>query len=94
MEHNVEFITAIIPVLGIVGMWLIFRPQQVENQALHQSIDNNTEAVQELTELIHEMKEDLVANKKDIEALYRKCEELDRKIERCGACGAKVGDKH
>jgi hypothetical protein len=50
------FVNAVISALAVFGCWLILRPQKIENQALHKSIDNNTKALEDLTGLINEMR--------------------------------------
>ena len=53
---DLELLSFLISGLAFAGAWLIVYPQKVENQALHQSIDNNTLAIKELTKAINDMR--------------------------------------
>ena len=53
---DLELLSFLISGLAFAGAWLIVQPQRVENNALHQSIDNNTLAVKELTKVINDIR--------------------------------------
>lgn len=81
MELNV--VSFIVGILGLVGGYLITRPQEKENKALHDSIDANTAVLKELSDLITEIRIQQANLQNHVETLQR---DQDSMRDRCRTC--------
>ena len=81
MELNV--VSFIVGILGLVGGYLITRPQEKENKALHDSIDANTAVLKELSDLITEIRIQQANLQNHVETLQR---DQDDMRDRCRTC--------
>lgn len=92
---NFEFINILVSILAFVGVWLILRPQKVENEALHKSIDNNTAALKELTLLINDLRVEQAGIEQNISNLWHRYRDLKEDIDNMRKCRkqeTKTGD--
>lgn len=92
---DLELLSFLISGLAFVGAWLIVQPQRVENDALHQSIDNNTNALRELTGLINEMRIEQGKVDQQLDGLWHRYKEVKEELEelrKCCHCGGKGGE--
>ena len=76
------FVNAVISALAVFGCWLILRPQKIENQALHKSIDNNTKALEDLTGLINEMRVAQAGIETNIDNLWHRYKDLKGEVDK------------
>lgn len=83
---NFEFINVLVSILAFVGVWLILRPQKVENEALHKSIDNNTAALKELTLLINDLRVEQAGIEQNISNLWHRYRDLKEDIDNMRKC--------
>lgn len=63
-----------------------------ESQSLHQSIDNNTNALKELTTLINEMRIEQGRVDQQIDGLWHRYKELKTEIDELRKCHCKGGE--
>lgn len=75
---DLELLSFLISGLAFAGAWLIVQPQRVENDALHQSIDNNTLAVKELTKVINDIRVAQATTEEQINSLLLRYQEVKR----------------
>lgn len=83
---NFELINILVSILAFVGVWLILRPQKVENEALHKSIDNNTAALKELTLLINDLRVEQAGIEQNISNLWHRYRDLKEDIDNMRKC--------
>lgn len=81
MELNM--VSVIVGLLGLLGGYLITRPQEKENKALHDSIDANTAVLKELSDLITEIRIQQNNLQHDVNNLQRVQEGFE---DRCRTC--------
>ena len=81
MELNLVSVLA--GLLGLLGGYLITRPQEKENKALHASIDANTAVLKELSDLITEIRIQQNNFQHDVTSLQRAQDDFR---ERCKTC--------
>lgn len=95
---DLQLINAVVSGLAILGVWLITRPQQVENEALHKSIDNNTKALKELTDLINQIRIEQAGIEQSIDNMWHRIKDLRADVNElrrhtgCEHCKAKEND--
>lgn len=77
-----QLFNTVLSAMAVVGAYLIVKPQQVENAAIHKSIDNNTNAVKELTTLINDMRTQQAGQESDIQNLWHRYDDLKSDISR------------
>lgn len=70
---------------------IIFLHKQ-ESQSLHQSIDNNTNALKELTTLINEMRIEQGRVDQQIDGLWHRYKEIKNELDELRKCHCKGGD--
>lgn len=63
-----------------------------ESQSLHQSIDNNTNALKELTTLINEMRIEQGRVDQQIDGLWHRYKEIKNEIDELRKCHCKGGE--
>lgn len=63
-----------------------------ESQSLHQSIDNNTNALKELTTLINEMRIEQGRVDQQIDGLWHRYKELKEELDELRKCHCKGGE--
>lgn len=83
---DLELLSFLISGLAFVGAWLIVQPQRVENNALHQSIDNNTLAVKELTKVINDIRVAQATTEEQINSLLLRYQEVKREVDDVRKC--------
>lgn len=81
MELNI--VSVIVGLLGLLGGYLVTRPQEKENKALHDSIDANTAVLKELSDLITEIRIQQNNLQHDVNNLQRVQEDFK---DRCKTC--------
>ena len=91
---DLELLSFLISGLAFAGAWLIVQPQRVENNALHQSIDNNTLAVKELTKVINDIRVAQATTEEQISSLLLRYQEVKREVDdvRKSCCSKGVDD--
>lgn len=91
---DLELLSFLISGLAFAGAWLIVQPQRVENNALHQSIDNNTLAVKELTKVINDIRVAQATTEEQINSLLLRYQEVKREVDdvRKRCCSKGVDD--
>ena len=83
---DLELLSFLISGLAFAGAWLIVQPQRVENNALHQSIDNNTLAVKELTKVINDIRVAQATTEEQLNSLLLRYQEVKREVDDVRKC--------
>lgn len=81
MELSV--ISVITGLLGLLGGYLITRPQEKENKALHDSIDANTAVLKELSDVIINIRIEQANLRNNVDNLQRAQDDFR---DRCKTC--------
>ncbi|OLA36721.1 hypothetical protein [Phascolarctobacterium succinatutens] len=88
---DLELLSFLISGLAFAGAWLIVQPQRVENDALHQSIDNNTLAVKELTKVINDIRVAQATTEEQLNSLLLRYQEVKREVDDVRKCCCSKG---
>lgn len=88
---DLELLSFLISGLAFTGAWLIVQPQRVENDALHQSIDNNTLAVKELTKVINDIRVAQATTEEQLNSLLLRYQEVKKEVDDVRKCCSSKG---
>lgn len=77
---------------ALVAALIIVYLYKQESQSLHQSIDNNTNALRELTTLINEMRIEQGRIDQQIDGLWHRYKEIKNELDEVRKCHCKGGE--
>lgn len=77
---------------ALVAALIIVYLYKQESQSLHQSIDNNTNALRELTTLINEMRIEQGRIDQQIDGLWHRYKEIKNELDELRKCHCKGGE--
>lgn len=77
---------------ALVAALIIVYLYKQESQSLHQSIDNNTNALRELTTLINEMRIEQGRIDQQIDSLWHRYKEIKNELDELRKCHCKGGE--
>lgn len=78
---EIDLMTAAFGAACFVCAWLITKPQKIENQTVHTSLERINESIEKLTQELRESREDRIKINNDIENLFHRYEELYKRID-------------
>lgn len=87
-----EILSMIVSGPTLAAVCIIIFLHKQESQSLHQSIDNNTNALKELTTLINEMRIEQGRVDQQIDGLWHRYKEIKNELDELRKCHCKGGD--
>lgn len=80
MTFDFNMLTGIISIMTFVCMWLFLRPQQIENESIHKSLDRMTDAISKLRDELKASSDDRSNMRTNIKTLFHKHDEIKGEI--------------